>query len=66
MAASLFPMQDSSSIRSDDHQDGLCSSVMMDQAARSRQFIYDELVATETDYLRDLKAVILVKCNTVT
>lgn len=47
-------------MRSDEQLDGLCGGAMVDQAARARQFIYAELVATETDYIRDLKAVILV------
>ena len=38
---------------------------MVDQAARARRFVYDELVATETDYIRDLKAVIQVRCLVV-
>ena len=58
------PVQDSSSVRSDEQPD--CPGVMVDQATRARQFIYEELVATETDYLRDLKAVIQVRCSAVT
>ena len=53
-------------MRSDEQLDGLCAGAMVDQAARARQFIYDELVATETDYIRDLKAVILVRSSAVT